>query len=292
VFSSIYTAKIYPVVQYDGALKSINDINALIGGGDTGAIFYGKWGFVYYTDIMRYMMGVDAVPLVGDRSDPKLFDSVYRNMKSRDRKVFLVGSGELIPHATSDLVLQPVDSVIVSLKVLLPQYDVRPGEVVPFGFPLYVYELKDRGSSDSYSVDVGGADSIAVRSGFYEPEVTKARWTAGTATFVLPNLGQQDRLALTMDVALGSRPLEPGQAVPMKVYAGGRLIGEVALTSSDFKDYTFEFARGALPDPNAKNIEFRVEVPPWTPVAMPGKPADTRSLGMVIDQLTLQPAGR
>jgi 4-amino-4-deoxy-L-arabinose transferase-like glycosyltransferase len=292
VFSSIYTAKVYPVVQYDGALKSINDINALIGGGDTGAIFYGKWGFVYYTDIMRYMLGIDAVPLVGDRSDPKLFDSVYRNMKSRDSKVFLVGSGDLIPHATSDLVLQPVDSVIVSLQVLQPQYDVRPGEVVPFGFPLYVYELKDRGASDTYSVDVGGADSIAVRSGFYEPEATRSRWTAGIATFTLPNLGTQNRLALTMDVALGSRPRGSGQAVPMKVFAGGRFIGEAALTSPDFKPLTFQFDRGALPDPNAKNIEFRVEVPPWNPVAVPGKPADTRSLGVMIDRLAIQPAGQ
>src|SRR5674536_145845 len=107
----------------------------------------------------------------------------------------LVGSGDLIPHATSNLVLQPVDSVIVSMKVLLPQYDVRPGEVVDFGFPLYVYELKDRGSTDTFSVHIVGADTIAVQSGFYAPEVSKARWTAGSTAFHAPLLGGKVRCA-------------------------------------------------------------------------------------------------
>jgi len=292
VFSGIYTAKVYPVVQYEGALKSITDLNAQVGGGDTGVIFYGKWGFVYYTDLMRYLLGVDAVPLVGANGDPRLFDAVYAKMKAKDKKVFLVGSGDLIPHATSNLVLQPVDSVIVSMKVLLPQYDVRPGEVVDFGFPLYVYELKDRGSIDTFSVHIGGADTIAVQSGFYAPEVSKARWTAGSAAFHLPDLGGQDRLALTMDIALGSRPLNPGEVVPMKVYAGGSLVGEVALDSADFKAYTVEFDRSALPQGKARNIEFRIEVPTWTPAAVAGKPADTRLLGVTMDGVTLKPAAR
>src|SRR5674536_250976 len=204
----------------------------------------------------------------------------------------LVGSGDLIPHATSNLVLQPVDSVIVSMKVLLPQYDVRPGEVVDFGFPLYVYELKDRGSTDTFSVHIVGADTIAVQSGFYAPEVSKARWTAGSAAFHLPDLGGQDRLALTMDIALGSRPLNPGEVVPMKVYAGGSLVGEVALDSADFKAYTVEFDRSALPQGKARNIEFRIEVPTWTPAAVAGKPADTRLLGVTMDGVTLKPAAR
>ena len=292
VFSGIYTAKIYPVVQYEGALKSITDLNAQVGGGDTGVIFYGKWGFVYYTDLMRYLLGVDAVPLVGANGDPRLFDAVYAKMKAKDKKVFLVGSGDLIPHATSNLVLQPVESVIVSMKVLLPQYDVRPGEVVDFGFPLYVYELKDRGSTDTFSVHIGGADTIAVQSGFYAPEVSKARWTAGSAAFHLPDLGGQDRLALTMDIALGSRPLNPGEVVPMKVYAGGSLVGEVALDSADFKAYTVEFDRSALPQGKARDIEFRIEVPTWTPAAVAGKPADTRLLGVTMDGVTLKPAAR
>jgi hypothetical protein len=76
------------------------------------------------------------------------------------------------------------------------------------------------------------------------------------------------------------------------VFAGGRFIGEAALTAPDFKPLTFQFDRGALPDPNAKNIEFRIEVPPWNPVAVPGKPADTRSLGVMIDRLAIQPAGQ
>lgn len=289
VFSGLYTAKIYPIVQYDGALKSINELNARIGGSDTGAIFYGKWSFVYYTDLMRYLAGVDAVPLVGANGDPHVFDAIYAKMKARNKKVYLVGSGNLLPHAVGDLVLQPVDSVLVSLKVLLPQYYVRPGQVVDFGFPLYIYELKDRGAIGSFSVRIGGADSIAVKSGFYDPEANGGRWTQGAATFQLPNLAGSGRLALTMGVALGSRPLGAGQAVPMIVYAQGKQIAEVSLRSADYTPVTVEFDRGALPDPNAKNIDFRIEVPTWTPPATAGKPVDSRSLGVAINNLSIKP---
>lgn len=290
VFACMYTAKLYPVIQYDGALKSIGELDALLGNDGNGAIFYGKYAFVYYTDLMRYAMGTDAVPLTRDKGDPKLLESIYSKMKADGKKVFLVGSTPSLPRAASTLIATPVGFMTVRLDVLNQEYEKRPEKTTPFSFPLYIYEVKDRSSVKDYDVRIGEADSMTILSGFYFPEVSKIRWTAGRATFRLPNIEGSGRQRLTMEIALGARPIQPGQTIPMRVYAQGKQIGTIDLDSPEFKSYSLDFDAGALADPQTIYNEYRLDVPAWVPGVRPGMPRDDRPLGVCIRRISVAPA--
>jgi hypothetical protein len=289
-FAGQYTLFLYPLVQYDGALKSMNDINRLIGGPGTAAVFYGRYSMVYYTDIMRYMYGIDAVPLVGAAGNPATFDNIFRKLAANGDRVYLVGYGDRVPVAVSNLYLRPVGSVPVSFKVLVQEYDVTPKKFVPFNFNLIVYQVTAKPPAEKYSVEVGGADTLSIIDGFYPSEQGAYRWTGGTARFKMPNVETKDKLSLDLDLALMSRPLAPGQSVPVVVYAQNKPIGTLSLDNNTWEPYHLSFDKASLPDPKAKEIDFRIEVPTWKPATQLGKQSnDVRQLGVAVRSITLRP---
>ncbi|PKQ28963.1 MAG: hypothetical protein CVT63_00145 [Candidatus Anoxymicrobium japonicum] len=290
VFTSLYTAKLYPIVQYDGALKSMNDLNALIGGPNTAAVFYGRYSMVYYTDIMRYIYGIHAVPLVGAAGDAPTFDNIYEKLAAGGHKVYLVGFGDGVPAAVSNLFLRPVGAVPVSFKVLQQEYDLAPKKTVPFGFTLAVYQATAKPTAEQCSVKIGGADTLCVIDGFYPSEQGTCRWSKGTASFKMPNVETKNNLTLSLDISTGSRPLSTEEKVPVAVYAQDKLIGTLAVNSGAFVPYAITFDKASLPDPGTKEIKFRIEVPTWAPNQVFGKKSnDVRQLGVAISRIALGP---
>lgn len=289
-FAGLYTRTIYPLVQYEGAIRSMNDLNILIGGPKTAAVFYGRYGMVYYTDIMRYLYGIEAVPLIGAAGNPSTFENIYSKLAAGGHRVYLVGYGDRVPVAVSTLYLRPVGSVPVSLKVLVQEYDVAPKRVVPFNFNLMVYQVTAKPPAEQYSIMVGGADTLSIIDGFYPAENGAYRWTEGIARFKMPNVETKDKLSLDLDLALSSRPVIPGQNVPVVVYAQGKPIGTLSLHNSAWETYHLVVGKASLPNPNAKEIEFRIEVPTWKPATQLGKQSnDVRQLGVAVRRIALEP---
>lgn len=286
----MYTAKIYPVVQYEGALNAVESLAGRFPDQKSVIIFYGTYARTYFPDLLRYIYSKDTLPLNVERGDPEVFKGLVRKFNAEGKKVYLVGSSDGVPPITQGLFLKPIDSQTVAFKVLKQEYDRRPSKVVPFQFPLYIYEIQDIGKIDIVSIDVGKADTFCVKEGFHAPEGTatdKHRWTSGTASFTLPNLQTSNRLTLGISASLGSRPTK--NPVPVKVFAQDREIATLYFESSQYSMKKITFDKSILPDGNAKNLAFKIEVSTWTPSEIM-KSSDKRPLGVAVNQLTIEAA--
>jgi Dolichyl-phosphate-mannose-protein mannosyltransferase len=290
VLCGLYTAKIYPVVQYEGALNALESLSGRFSDKKSVVILYGTYARTYFPEPLRYLYGVDALPLNGENGDPNAFRELVRKFNAEGKKVYLVGSGNSVPRASRGLFLKPVDSQTVAFKVLVQEYNRRPSTVVPFQFPLYIYELQTTGGTGSVSVDVGKADTAYIKEGFYDPEGTatdKYRWTGGTAKFALPNLKRSDRLTAGISASLGSRPTN--KPIPVKVFVQDKELTTLYFDSSEFIMKKITFDKSILPNRDAKNLVFKIEVSTWTP-SETMKSVDDRQLGIAINRLTIETA--
>jgi Dolichyl-phosphate-mannose-protein mannosyltransferase len=290
VLCGLYTAKIYPVVQYEGAINALESLAGRFSDEKSVVIMYGTYARTYFPDPLRYLYGVDTLPLNAENGDPNVFRELVRKFNAEGKKVYLVGSGNRVPRAASGMFLKPVDSQTAAFKVLVQEYNRRPSTVVPFEFPVYIYELQSMGKVENVSVNVGKADTLYLREGFYDPEGTatdKHRWTSGTAKFVLPNLKKSDRLTVGISASLGSRPTK--EPIPVKVFVQDKELGTLYFDSSEFLMKKITFDKSILPNRDAKNLSFKIEVSTWIP-SQTIKSIDERPLGIAINRITMDAA--
>jgi hypothetical protein len=132
-------------------------------------------------------------------------------------------------------------------------------------------------------VDIGGSDDFQV-SGFYDKEGGGAhtfRWTGGCASIYLP--GAQPGAALRITASALRRP----SAADVKATFAGVPVGGFRV-GDDWSEYAV-----TLPDPlPAAAPILRLDVPAWRPAnVLPGSD-DMRDLGVMVDRIAVQPAGR
>lgn len=286
VFTVPYTAKVHGVVQYRGALESLKETAAHFSDERATVFFYGPLVRSYFPETLRGLYGEDALPLMRDNGDPKLFNAVSAMLRSRGKTVYIAGIPDTMPMAAADQWLQPVGMQIVRFDFLRQEYVKRPEHIVKFAAPLMIYDVRDPALIKRYYLDVGGANTDATGPGFYPPEGGK-RWTAGSARFLLPNVGSGPDLTLCFWPPIGTRP--GAKQVPMKVYVEGKFVAEVKtggpIEGSAF--YQVTFPRSILPSPGVKQISFRLEVPTWSQKEA-GTSEDPRRLGVALSTVSIQ----
>ncbi|HEY8599293.1 MAG TPA: hypothetical protein VIL85_12730 [Thermomicrobiales bacterium] len=140
----------------------------------------------------------------------------------------------------------------------------------------------------THRVDVGvanGRDGFYLRDFFAKETVgdTTFRWIGGRAAIVLPGASGNSQWQLNARIAA---PRPPGVAADtppatLAIFADGQSIARFAV-SPGFGDYTFQFAREALP---LGDLTIRFEAATFSP---PGG-ADDRLLGVQIADVTLAP---
>ena len=294
VFTSLYTAKIHKVVQYEGALANTKELAARLKGEDKVAIFYGPYAKAYYPDTLRYLFGVNSLPLVLPQGSPEVFTGLFNKLRSQGKDVYLVSTVEEPPEAARDLSFESQEKLGAGFKVLKQEYTWRPEAAIDFNYPIYIRKLQEPISTPSewYSVNIGENDERVIVSGFYPPQESEGlpyRWTKGTAEFKMPNLKEGKSLTLSIKLGFGGRP-GLGEIVPLTVYVENKKVETIKAANRSLGIYQVTFNKALLPDPNAEEINFRIEVPTWSPKEAKGS-TDARKLGVTIFQFIIQAGG-
>jgi len=134
----------------------------------------------------------------------------------------------------------------------------------------------------STRISLSTVPSPLILSGVHRPELSEAngwyRWTTGKAKIVVPGAGPREtvlRLSL-----YGAGPAEPGR--PLRLSSGGLFLAEVPLRPNR-QEIVLIVPRAAF-DQGDGALSLELEVP--TIVA----PGDPRPLGVVLQQIALEPA--
>ena len=141
VFTVPYTAFIHGVVQYEGILTSNRKIAERFRGRDVVVLFNGPYVKSYYPEVLRYLYGVDALPMSTDAGQEQVFNSLVGKLRSQGKTVFLASSAEQLPSATAGQRMEPVGSDYIVFNVFRQIYGARPTKITPFGFNLNYFKV-------------------------------------------------------------------------------------------------------------------------------------------------------
>ena len=143
VFTASYAATVHGVVQYDGVLESTRKIAERFRSNNNVVLFYGPYIKSYYPETLRYLFGVDALPLGTDTRQYQVFDKLVQKFRSEGKHVFLATSTHKLPYAIADQMIYPVGSQEVRFDVFRQVYGTRPTKEEKFGFSIKYYEVEE-----------------------------------------------------------------------------------------------------------------------------------------------------
>ena len=147
VFTSLYTAKIKGVVQYGGSLESTQELAVRLKGKEKVAIFYDAVSRGYYADTLRYIFGVNSLPLASRTGDPKVFAKLIDKLWSQGKEVYMVSTIEEPPEIAKDFDLVDQQKLEASFELLEQEGGRRPDIIVHESYPIYIRKLQRRNTS-------------------------------------------------------------------------------------------------------------------------------------------------
>jgi hypothetical protein len=284
---------VLPQRDFRGAVEQLTELNDQL---EPGAIIVineppEKFFADFYGVPLRFIFGHDVATIREINGDLQSFvDALLARAAAENRPIQLIAIEPIAPEILESLTLKPVQMVPVKLQTLGPTYFEYPSAIQTEYRGIEIYNVLPKDTSlapnpsGSVTVDIGTLDTIFIRSGFYEKEVTAdnstVRWTAGTAILDIPLTTEKP-----VTVEVRAKTLRPAHlpSATATVWLDGKEIGQFR---PDTEWHTFSFQGHTSPSEGTSSLHLETKT--FNPAGL-GMSSDARDLGFLIDWIKVEP---